>query len=152
MLKYADYDVVFQEVPGEVSLAINISGCPNACPGCHSQYLMEDVGWILDRENLDRLLSRYGRSVTCVAFMGGDRAPSEVQDLARYVREVFHLKTAWYSGKQDLPEKFDPECFNFVKLGPYVEALGGLSNPKTNQRFYRIENGKMENCTELFWK
>ena len=29
MLKYANYDIVFQEVPDEVTLAINISNCPN---------------------------------------------------------------------------------------------------------------------------
>ena len=44
MLKYADYDIVFQEIPNEVTLAINISNCPNRCVGCHSPYLMEDVG------------------------------------------------------------------------------------------------------------
>lgn len=152
MLKYADYDVVFQEVPGEVSLAINISGCPNACPGCHSQYLMQDIGWELSQKNLDSLLLKYGQAVTCVAFMGGDREPSGVQELARYVHRAYGLKTAWYSGKQDLPMGFDPECFNFVKLGPYIEDLGGLANRYTNQRFYRINKGVLEDCTSLFWK
>ena len=28
MLKYANFDIVFQEVPDEVTLAINISNCP----------------------------------------------------------------------------------------------------------------------------
>ena len=38
MLKYANFDIVFQEVPDEVTLAINISNCPNQCVGCHSKY------------------------------------------------------------------------------------------------------------------
>ncbi len=35
MLKYVNYDIVFQEFPDEVTLAINLSSCPNGSPGCH---------------------------------------------------------------------------------------------------------------------
>ena len=44
MIKYVNTEVVFQEIPDETTLAINISGCPCHCPGCHSSYLWEDVG------------------------------------------------------------------------------------------------------------
>ena len=44
MLKYVNYDIVFQEFPDEVTLAINLSLCPVCCPGCHSQFLQTDVG------------------------------------------------------------------------------------------------------------
>lgn len=44
MLKYVDARVVFQEIPDEITLAINISNCPCHCKGCHSQYLAEDIG------------------------------------------------------------------------------------------------------------
>ena len=44
MLKYVNYDIVFQEFPDEVTLAINLSLCPNGCPGCHSAYLKDDIG------------------------------------------------------------------------------------------------------------
>ena len=43
-LKYLGYSIVFQEVPDEVTLAINISGCPHKCEGCHSKYLWEYDG------------------------------------------------------------------------------------------------------------
>ena len=49
MLKYANFDIVFQEVPEEVTLAINISNCPNQCPGCHSKnvdYLTRVIGYM----------------------------------------------------------------------------------------------------------
>ena len=36
MLKYVNHDIVFQEFPDEVTLAINLSCCPNGCTGCHS--------------------------------------------------------------------------------------------------------------------
>ena len=35
MLRYVHEDIVWQEVPGEVSLAYSIAGCPLRCPGCH---------------------------------------------------------------------------------------------------------------------
>ena len=60
MLRYTDYDIVFQEIPDEVTLAINISNCPNRCKGCHSAYLMEDVGDLLTEESLSALLQKYG--------------------------------------------------------------------------------------------
>lgn len=31
---------------------------------------------------------------------------------------------------------------DYLKLGPYDERLGGLDSPATNQRFYRVGQGK----------
>ena len=75
MLKFVSYDIVFQEIPDEVTLAVNISGCPNGCPGCHSPYLWRDEGRPLVPEEVEALLEQYGGSVTCLCFMGGDGAP-----------------------------------------------------------------------------
>ncbi len=155
MLKYADYDVVFQELPNEVTLAINISNCPNRCVGCHSAYLMDDVGNPLTEQALDELLQTYGKTITCVCFMGGDREPHAVAELARWVKtqSAFKLKVGWYSGKQTLPEAFDNQWFDYVKLGPYVPELGGLNHKTTNQRLYKItEAGTLEDITACFWK
>ena len=69
MVRYHNFDVVFAEIPGETTLALNITGCPNRCPGCHSPHLQADEGRVLDEAELLGLLARYGRSVTCVAFM-----------------------------------------------------------------------------------
>ena len=57
MLKYLNSDIVFQEVPDEVALAINLTGCPCHCPGCHSQYLWNDVGQPLTESALDELIA-----------------------------------------------------------------------------------------------
>ena len=97
-MKIASYDIVFQEIPGEVTLALNISGCPNRCPGCHSPHLREDIGEELTDELLDALINQYRTGITCVCFMGGDQDPDEVARLAAHVRAQ-GLKTAWYSGK-----------------------------------------------------
>jgi len=154
MLKYHSYNIVFQEIPGEVTLAINLSNCPNGCKGCHSPYLQQNIGNVLTENVLEQFIAKYRNSITCVCFMGGDNDPYNVQQLAEFIRKKIdgELKTAWYSGKSKLPEYIDLNNFNFIKLGPYVEALGALDSPTTNQRFYNIVNRKLIDKTTLFQK
>jgi anaerobic ribonucleoside-triphosphate reductase activating protein len=115
---------------------------------------MENAGDILNYEVLAGLLSRYKNAITCVCFMGGDSEPKAIEKLSFFIRESTgnSLKTAWYSGKGCLPKNCSLEYFDYIKLGPYVEELGGLDSPYTNQHFYRIENGRMIDKTERFTK
>jgi len=154
MLRFLSYNIVFQEVPAEVSLAINISNCPNGCKGCHSPYLQEDKGDILDESMIDALLVKYGDAVTCICFMGGDADPQTVERLSRYIRKSTdsQLKTAWYSGKARLQKNCSIANFDYLKLGPYVESLGGLDSSTTNQHFYRIIAGELVDESFLFQK
>ncbi len=142
MLLYHSYNIVFQEVPGEVTLAISLSNCPNGCKGCHSPYLQENIGDQLDQNVLKALLARYGDAITCICIMGGDANPEEVQNLLWFIKEKTQgrIKTAWYSGKSNLPTGFAIDALDYLKLGPYVETLGGLDSPTTNQRFYRVSD------------
>lgn len=153
MLRYVDYDIVFQEIPDEVTLAINLSNCPNKCKGCHSPHLLDDIGEPLTEESLSWLLQKYGMAVTCVCFMGGDAEPLEVERLAGFLhrQSVASVKVGWYSGKSELPVGFVIQNFEYIKLGPYVERLGGLKSPDTNQRLYRISGGGMKDITYRFW-
>ena len=82
MLRYTDYDIVFREIPDETTLAVNLAGCPNRCPGCHSPQLQEPIGEPLTEEVVERLLVRYGAAVTCFCLMGGDAEPHEAARLA----------------------------------------------------------------------
>ena len=153
MVKVASYDVVFQEIPGEVTLALNLSNCPCHCPGCHSKHLWEDIGEVLDEELLDGLMNKYAGLITCVCFMGGDQDPAEVLRLAAYVHRT-PLKTAWYSGRPATPETitYNLSPLTFIKFGPYVESLGGLKSPTTNQRLYKRVGESWEDITSSFWK
>lgn len=153
MLKYANYDIVFQEFPDEVTLAVNLSLCPNACPGCHSAYLAGDVGSVLDEAAISALVAKYEGAITCFGFMGGDNDPAAVARLAAYVKSL-GLKTGWYSGRADLPYPHFPLTdFNYIKLGAWVEALGPLNERTTNQRMLKISpSGEIENITARFWK
>lgn len=152
MVRFHNFDVVFAEIPGETTLAINLTGCPNRCPGCHSPHLQADAGEVLDERALRALLERYGRAVTCVCFMGGDAAPLEIVRLAGIVRRMLPgLRVGWYSGRQELPEGVAPQAFDYLKLGPWIEALGPLSSPATNQRLYRVAaDGTMTDITGRF--
>lgn len=139
MLKYTDYTIVFQEVPDEVSLAINLSGCPYRCKGCHSPHLQQETGEELSERVLSGLLQSYAQAITCVCFMGGDAQVEAVCRLATYVRTEWEgrLRTAWYSGN-DIIDPAAAGCFDYVKTGPFLEALGGLDRRTTNQRLYRF--------------
>lgn len=154
MLKYVNFDIVFQEIPDEVTLAINISNCPNGCRGCHSPHLQTDVGELLTEEALTAWLHEYGKSVTCICFMGGDAMPDEIVRLAAFLhtQSFASVKVGWYSGKQELPQSFNPSYFQYVKLGPYIEHAGSLKSPTTNQRLYKInEAGAFTDVTYRFW-
>lgn len=154
MLKYVNTDIVFQEVPDEVSLAVNLSNCPCRCPGCHSSYLAGDVGAPLTPALLDQWVEQYRGTITCVALMGGDAEPHEVQRLAEHLHRRFKgLKVAWYSGRQRLALGVRKETFDYLKLGPYIAHLGGLSSPRTNQRMYRKKgDAEFEDITYRFQK
>ena len=89
MLKYVNTGIVFQEIPDEVTLAINISNCPCHCPGCHSRYLWDDIGMPLDTDAIDAFVERYGDDITCLSFMGGDADPVGVNQLAQYIHETY---------------------------------------------------------------
>lgn len=85
------------------------------------------------------LIDKYSSAITCFCFMGGDAEPQEIEKLASMIKTEYpHLKTGWYSGKDHIPEGFRIEVLDFIKTGPYMEALGGLKSPETNQRLYKV--------------
>lgn len=154
MLKYVNTGVVFQEIPDEVTLSVNISGCPCHCPKCHSKYLWEDIGEALDRAAIDKLVADYGNDITCIALMGGDGDPESVDELARYIHANYpRLKVGWYSGRVRISQYVNQQDFDYIKVGPYIAHLGGLKDKTTNQRLYkRQSDGSFADITSKFWK
>ena len=155
-MKYVNYDIVFQEVPDETTLAINISNCPCKCSGCHSSYLMQNIGNELDETALNRLVGKYMKNITCVAFMGGDSDVSGVMQLAHWLKSHYPLKVAWYSGRSELSAHFTPQWIDYVKVGPYKKECGGLENPHTNQKMFKVnrhaDHVEYTDITQQFWK
>ena len=159
MFKYVDTLVTFKEFPDEISLCINISGCPIHCPECHSKYLWENDGKLLLSTRLIDLIDE-NPGITCVGFMGGAQDTYHLLNLAILVRNKYpNLKIGWYTGQSEIPEIISEnlEYFDYIKIGPYIKDKGGLDNPNTNQIMYKVnhlldESSKLENITYKFWK
>jgi len=149
MLKYVPEltDTVIEEIPDRVTLAIEISNCRGNCPGCHSPFLKDDIGEELTPAVIDKLIAdNYG--INCFLFLGEGRDSEMLLALARYIRNKYPaLEIAVYSGRDKVEDEFFDE-FDFVKTGPYIEALGPLNKRTTNQRLYY--HGK--DITSRFWK
>ena len=139
MIKYLDTAVVFNEVPDEVTLAIEITNCPGHCEGCHSPWLREDIGEELTPEVLNTLIDK-NRGIACVCFMGEGKDPEALKKLAYSIklRNDYPYKTALYSGRCELDKDYD-RYFDYLKIGPYIEKYGPLNKETTNQRLYEIE-------------
>lgn len=150
-IKYVDEMICFQEIPDETTLSFSISNCPHHCPGCHSSYLAQDVGIPLEAV-LEERLEFYEGLITCVLFMGGDDE-AQRNSLLRCNEKCKKrgLKTALYSGAEDLPDDVWIK-FDYVKIGPYIEQLGGLASSTTNQRLYKKQGEYWKDITYRFWK
>lgn len=146
-LKYNGYSVVMQEVPNEISLAINISGCPYKCKGCHSQHLWNYVGrYLID--DIDDLLNKYDNLISCVCFMGGDQNQDDLLYCINKAKEK-NYNVCLYTGADDI-NSIDERIINkldYIKIGRYIDELGGLDSKTTNQRMYDLKNQK-----EIFFK
>lgn len=143
--------ICFQEVPDEIALSFSISNCPNNCPGCHSPWLREDCGrevFLL----LPQLLRKYKDKITCVLFMGGNDEKQRHQLLSvLHYCNIKGLKTALYSGFDEWPDTELLDLLDYVKIGSYQAALGGLKSTCTNQRLYKKTNGEWKDITARFW-
>lgn len=151
MLKYLNTQVTFAEVPDEITLCINITGCKNGCKNCHSSYLAQDIGEEIYPETIVDFYEKYD-GVSCICFMGGDSDPKWLNILAEFIKtDIPKWKVAWYSGRQELSKEIDLKNFDFIKLGPYIEEFGPLNSKTTNQRFYKVSDGELVDITSRFY-
>ena len=161
-MKYVNTMIVLDEIPDEITLAINISGCKIHCPDCHSKQLWEDIGKELDRDALHELITS-NPGITCVCIMGGEEDEAHMKFYWLKTRHP-ELKTAWYTGQESV-KKSTLKYLDYVKIGPYKKEFGPLNSRTTNQRFYVVHhnrfldnNGKVQQInllidyTNKFWK
>ena len=130
MIYCQGYTVSFQEVPDEISLTIIIGDCPFRCKGCHSPTQWAQTGTDLEKE-LGKLIDQYQDAITCVCFMGDGKDKSTLVKCATIARDR-GFKTAIYSGYADAWSRYFP-YFDYYKCGQYIEEVGGLDSPTTNQ-------------------
>ena len=143
-MKIYKYDIVFQEVPNEISLAFYVCGCPLRCKGCHSTELWsERNGTSLSINFYQELLNRYQDKATCILFLGGEWHPDTLQ-LYLQIAKGQSFKTALYTGLDDITQNIRAQL-DYLKLGPWIAELGGLSSPTTNQVFWDLRTGRKLN-------
>jgi len=151
MLKYTDSLVAFREVPDKITLAINISNCPNHCVGCHSPELRNNIGTELTDDELEKLIVE-NAGINCVCFMGEGRDINRLSQLISLVKDKYNLLTALYTGSDEFDESVFNGKLDYLKVGHYDEKYGPLDKNTTNQRMYRLLDNKRLDITSLFWR
>ena len=141
-LKYVGTAVCFQEVPDEITVAIEITDCPHRCEGCHSQYM-----WVYEGRNLMQnfpdILSAncIGKGVSCICFMGGEWRPRELINYCRLSHKL-GIKTCLYTGADNLKEIDNNllSYLDYIKFGSWRENRGPLGDEDTNQRMFKLRD------------
>lgn len=149
-MNYFKYDIVFQEIPDEISLVFSITGCSHRCHGCHSPELWNAKnGEPLTLTLIQSLLKQYQGSVSCVLFMGGEWEPETLEPFLISIRRQ-GLKTALYTGceKDQVPPGL-LENLDYLKTGPFIEARGGLASPTTNQKLFALKVNRPITAKEI---
>lgn len=149
MMFFNDFQIVFQEVPGEVSLCFSISGCSLKCKGCHSPYLWkEGYGELLTETIYRTLLEKYKNMASCILFMGGEwHEKVLVNYLKIAIKEEYN--TCLYTGENNVSDTIRTQL-TWLKTGKWMQELGGLNSYKTNQKFIEVKTNK--NLNHLFLK
>lgn len=153
MLRYTEFGMSHQEVPGESSICIYISGCPNGCEDCHYPELQSTSSGMPLREYIDDIIGLYRNQASCVCFMGeGDCSDESCRELCDYaiLAAAFGLKTCLYSGR-DVDIEDWMKVFDFVKVGSYKKEKGSLYDRGTNQRMLKKDKDYFRDVTYLFW-
>lgn len=138
-MKYTNIDIVFQEVPNEISISFSIAGCNLRCPGCHSPELWkESNGTVLSDDSYLKILEKYKGMASCILFLGGEWHSDELIKFLRIARSHGY-KTCLYTGMDCVTDKI-VENLDYVKTGRWIKQLGGLESLETNQKFIDVKN------------
>lgn len=141
---YLKTDILFQEVPNEISLCFSITGCNLGCKGCHSTELWDaSNGQTLDNKTFCDWLNKYDGLISCVLFFGGEWQPNRLIEKLIIAKQQ-GLKTCLYSGSEQVEPSLY-EHLDFLKTGRWKSELGGLNSPTTNQRFKDLNTGQTLN-------
>ena len=141
---YHDFQIVLQEVPGEISLCFSISGCSIQCEGCHSPFLWkEGNGELLTENHFNTLLDQYDGFASCVLFMGGEWYEKELITFLKSAKKK-NLKTCLYTGEEYISKEIESEL-TWIKTGKWNQNLGGLESETTNQLFKETKTNTILN-------
>ncbi|WP_371824132.1 anaerobic ribonucleoside-triphosphate reductase activating protein [Lutibacter sp. A80] len=143
-MNFSSVQIVLQEVPGEISICFSICGCTLGCKGCHSPILWKaSNGEPLTIDIFKKILAKYKGLASCVLFMGGEWHKNTLLNYLEYAKNVGY-KTCLYTGNDNVDSKLLAHL-NFIKTGKWIQELGGLDSPTTNQKFKEVQSNKLLN-------
>lgn len=149
-LRFTNFSIGFKELKNETSLLITVSNCGGNCPGCHSPELRNNIGEPF--VELYNIVKRYKDSITAICFLGhgdSDLIDEFTDFLIAFKFRYPELKLGVYSGFNNLIPNFLPYV-DYYKIGEYVEELGGLESPTTNQIMYRIKESSIDDIINFY--
>lgn len=136
--------ILFQEVPDEVSLGFTVTGCSLMCKGCHSTDTWSRyAGAPLSKDLFITYLKQYADFVSCVIFFGGEWQQGKLIEMLD-IAHTFKLKTCLYTGLVQVPQEIRKRL-TFLKTGPWIKELGGLHKITTNQKFIEVSSDNLLN-------
>lgn len=161
-LPVVDTTITLTEIPDNISFAIMIGNCCRKCKGCHSSYLQYKLPGNLwtDVDQLVKLAQKAKeQGATAILLMGGTTngiKPDVLQYAIEQLSKV--LPVGVYSGADyhsiyNIILRDDPNL-TWLKTGDFIEELGGLDSPDTNQQFFARDkkSGEWKDVTYLFRK
>jgi anaerobic ribonucleoside-triphosphate reductase activating protein len=146
VLKYpvVNTDITFNELPDKMAYAIELGACKQHCVGCHSPELQEEDAPLTSLlDVLEEAQDAIDAGANAIVVMGGtNNKHITAESLISLLSALSDIAPVGiYSGSEDEERDkmiaLEGHC-TWLKTGPYVEALGGLESPRTNQRFYYI--------------
>ncbi len=152
-MKFDRYDIVMQEIPGEITLMFTVTNCPHLCNGCHSEHLRSNTGTKLTRELLSEIYSKYKNKITNILFLGGDSHKDDILDRSEFIKKNSEgkVKVSMYSGC-DMVDSDLASTLDYYKVGSWQEEFGPLDDPSTNQKLFKRIDGNLVDVTHKFWK
>ena len=156
--------ITFTEIPDHITVFFEIGGCKMKCKGCHSPYLHTCIAHDLYTTIEDMkayVEDQKAKGANAIVLMGGTwNHGVDTQTLVDIIKELSKILPVGIFSGLPCGAAIHHKVLRYIeelqwlKIGDYKEALGGLDSPTTNQRFYTRCSpwGEWEDCTHLFQK
>lgn len=158
-LPVVSISVTLNEIPNHIAVAIELGNCKQKCKGCHSPWLsfsLPKSKWMELEDVMRKVNEQVKKGANAIVIMGGTHNGVSTEDLIEAINVLAcYAPVGLYSGLTDDAAIHhhlkDNSKLKWLKTGGFVMKLGGLTSPRTNQRFYeRQRDNSWEDKTKLF--
>ena len=158
-LPVASLSITLNEIPNHFAVAIELGNCKQKCAGCHSPWLsipLRKQSWTELETIMRHVNEQVKKGANAIVIMGGTHNGVPTDDLISAINILScYAPVGLYSGLTDEAPIHqhlkNSSKLKWLKTGGFVLKLGGLTSPRTNQRFYeRQDDNTWEDKTKLF--